>query len=133
MRFCKDKVNDERSKDIRSSRYVKLKLITELNSRDILQIDATVITGVLILLTISFVSEDGTQQKGNEIFKIAWTLGIIIPFAVSAILATNEILSTKPEPKNFRLAIVVLRVGFYYIIIGIVGIGILQILLILSS
>ena len=55
-----------------------------LEEREILQIDATIITGILILLTISFTGENGTQLKKSdliwpEIGKTVFTVTIIIP------------------------------------------------------
>jgi hypothetical protein len=41
-----------------------------LEVKDILQIDATIITGILILLTLSLASENETQLKNAEIMKI---------------------------------------------------------------
>jgi len=109
--------------------------MTELHGRDILQIDATIITGVLILLTISVAGDHATQIKkdrlvGPEIFKIIWTVGIIFPFAISAILVLNQ--WQKPTP-DFRWTIGIMKIGFIYAMIGIGGIAAVQINLILSS
>ena len=125
----------------------------DLHSRDILQIDATIITGILILLTLSVTGENvRPQQQENaeinenvmaqqkkvevvhkyaEALKTGVTISIIIPFAVSAILVINDILSTKPN-NNFQNAIRAMKLGFGYIIVGISGIAIIHILFIYS-
>ena len=62
-----------------------------LDSSSILQIDATIITGILILLTVSsFAQTDGTAQtdpqKMINHFKNVAIVVIILPFATSAML-----------------------------------------------
>lgn len=121
-------------------------MIDELRSRDILQIDATIITGVLILLTLSFQGENVSQQNSGENMsqaqfnekvarlnyaedlKTVWTMTIIVPFAFSALFVIESILNTKTKRNYFQWAIGAMRMGFGYIIIAIVGIGLLQII-----
>lgn len=57
-----------------------------LDTSSVLQIDATIITGVLILLTVS--SFAGASQSNNDFvtnFRMISTLVIILPFSASAV------------------------------------------------
>lgn len=63
-----------------------------LDIRDVLQVNATVITGILILLTIT--SFTGKQQNGSNTFFdqfiIISTIVIMIPFSISALLSLQN-------------------------------------------
>lgn len=94
----------------------------------------------MILLTISFAGENGTHVNENqtqvkkaeivkaETLKIVWTVSIIVPFAVSALLATSLYSSEKSTLIIWSVGI--MRIGFGYIILGIGVIAAYQIYLI---
>ncbi|AIC16638.1 hypothetical protein [Nitrososphaera viennensis] len=61
-----------------------------LENKEILQADATVIVGVMVLLALG--NLDATDYGSRAITSILFIAvsGIIVPFSVSAILATTE-------------------------------------------
>lgn len=81
----------------------------------IIQIDATIITGILILLTIS-----NLTHKEKEFWLPKAVTSIVIPFAFSAILAIWQILkefSTTPEGNFVPISLVLMGIGFLYLIV----------------
>lgn len=96
-----------------------------LEDKDILQIDATVIAGVLILLTLSFgisdtTSGDSGDVTAKKIIKGTIIISIIGPFSFSAMLVIEEILSPNPRRKpGHRTALRAMQIGFGYVIAGI--------------
>ena len=87
----------------------------------IIQINATIITGILILLTITkFVRKTEEFWLPKE---VSW---IVIPFSVSAILAIWEVLKEygdNPEGKFIPVSLLVMGIGFIYLIIVIMKIS----------
>jgi len=80
----------------------------------IVQIDATIITGILILLTIT-----NFVRTTNEFWLPKAVASIVIPFAISAMLAIWEILkefSTTPEGNFIPVSLIMMFVGFIYLI-----------------
>lgn len=77
--------------------------------RDIAQIDATVIIGVLILAGMTTINPNpniSEQTRTAEAFAITWEL--ILPFAISAILALAGIV---------KIAKILTAVGFGFMLI----------------
>lgn len=80
----------------------------------IIQIDATVITGFLILLTIT-----NLIQTTKEFWLPKAVSTIVIPFAISALFAIWQLLkdfSTTPEGNFIPISLVVMGIGFLYLI-----------------
>ena len=94
----------------------------ELGKSDILQINATVMVGVLILLTL------GTLRHLTPTIIGFITASIIFPFAVSSIMVIISEVSTEDKVKssqlmNLRLfpaSIMAMIVGFVYVIAAVV-------------
>jgi hypothetical protein len=77
--------------------------------RDIAQIDATVIIGVLILAGMTTINPNpkiSEQTRIAEAFAVTWEL--ILPFAISAILALTGIV---------KIAKILTAVGFGFMLI----------------
>ena len=95
----------------------------ELSNRDILQINATVIAGVFILLSIMF--------AGNSSFEFIRELAIFIYFvggffALSGFVASLAEISTNEGRKNSSLktAKILMIAGFATLFIGFVSTGV---------
>ena len=88
-----------------------------LEDKDIIQVDATVIIGVMILLTLSigFDSSINTQKEEN-ITRLMITLAIIAPFTASAVLAIMTNLSTNYTEQLKKTSIIIMAIGFGYLI-----------------
>ena len=72
-----------------------------LSNKEIIQIDATIITGLLILLTISSFVQVGDQSPiGRTPFEVAAFL--IVPFALSAFIAVAHSFITVWEQKVIK-------------------------------
>lgn len=87
----------------------------EIDVMSIIQIDATIITGILILLTIT-----NLTHKEKEFWLPKAVSSIVIPFAISALLAIWEILkeySTTPEGNFIPMSLILMGIGFLYLII----------------
>jgi hypothetical protein len=90
-----------------------------LDDNSIIQVDATVIAGVLILLTLSSISlgpEKKVIESIYDLYKSGLILATIAPFAFSAVLILLGNFASKP-PKNYlkragRLAMY----GFFYMV-----------------
>lgn len=77
-----------------------------LDERDLIQVDATAIAGVLILLTLTSITTDNSQIKFTySLFLGSFIVAAIVPFSISAIL----ILKGNFHPR--QRAISVLRVA----------------------
>lgn len=87
----------------------------EVDSIAIIQIDATVIAGILILLTITkFV------RTTEEFWLPKAVSSIVIPFAISALLAIWQLLkdfSTTPEGNFIPVSLLAMAIGFLYLIV----------------
>jgi hypothetical protein len=87
-----------------------------LDDNTLLQTDATVIAGVLILLTIYSLkpgkSPESRRERFTNTFVAIAIVTVIIPFSVSAILILNP-----TYPGN---AVQLMTAGFLYLIVGIV-------------
>jgi len=81
--------------------------MAELSSETILQIDATIITGILILLTI------GRTNTSYEISK--WTSSVVLPFVVSAIIELIMSVLIDPPDLMRQFSISFMIIGFGYI------------------
>jgi hypothetical protein len=123
-----------------------------LGESEIIQIDATVITGVLILLSLSLGIANPGAPSGNpsssnltgtfnpelkftgtfplvfalEIIKGILILSIVIPFADSALWAIRAHSGTNRTADNNQ-AVQLMRYGFIYLMIGIGAIVVMQV------
>jgi uncharacterized membrane protein YczE len=95
-----------------------------LEDKDIVQIDATVIAGVLILLSLSLV-ENPASAIANwiNLIKNVLIMIIIAPFAYSAfnvisISIENDFTQDEMEEKK-GFSLILMRTGFAYIIVTI--------------
>lgn len=91
--------------------------VMTLEDKDIIQVDATVIIGVMILLTLSigFDSSINTQKEEN-ITRLMITLAIIAPFTASAVLAILTNLSSNYTERLKKTSIIIMAIGFGYLI-----------------
>ena len=88
-----------------------------LEDKDIIQVDATVIIGVMILLTLSIGFDSSINaQKNASITRLMITLAIIAPFTASAVLANLTNLSNKYTEQLKKTSIIIMAVGFGYLI-----------------
>ena len=98
-----------------------------LKPSEILQVDAMVITGVLILLTVSGAqfSNEATLGKISAITSLL----IILPFSLSALMIARlelkrsgkEPVSEEFEKKQLRFGIKYMVAGFIYLLISLSG------------
>lgn len=88
-----------------------------LDDKDIIQVDATVIIGVMILLTLSIGFDSSINaQKDASITRLMITLAIIAPFTASAVLAILTNLTNKYTVQLKKTSIIIMAVGFGYLI-----------------
>jgi hypothetical protein len=88
-----------------------------LEDKDIIQVDATVIIGVMILLTLSIGFDSSVNaQKNASITRLMITLAIIAPFTASAVLAILTNLTNKYIEQLKKTSIIIMAVGFGYLI-----------------
>jgi hypothetical protein len=88
-----------------------------LEDKDIIQVDATVIIGVMILLTLSIGFDSSINaQKNASITRLMITLAIIAPFTASAVLAILTNLTNKYTEQLKKTSIIIMAVGFGYLI-----------------
>jgi hypothetical protein len=91
--------------------------VVTLEDKDIIQVDATVIIGVMILLTLSIGFDSSiNSQKDEDITRLIITLAIIAPFTASAVLAIMTNLSSKYAEQFKKTSIIIMAVGFGYLI-----------------
>jgi predicted membrane channel-forming protein YqfA (hemolysin III family) len=77
-----------------------------LEDRDIVQINATIIAGALIFLTISSVAFTH-EERVTILTAIGFSLGLLLLFSISSIYATTE---------RKDLSIQYMKIGFGYFI-----------------
>jgi uncharacterized protein YbjT (DUF2867 family) len=88
-----------------------------LEDKDIIQVDATVIIGVMILLTLSIGFDSSINaQKNASITRLIITLAIIAPFTASAVLGILTNLTNKYTEQLKKTSIIIMAVGFGYLI-----------------
>lgn len=91
--------------------------VMTLEEKDIIQVDATVIIGVMILLTLSIGFDSSiNSQKHENITRLMITLAIIAPFTASAVLAIMTNLSSNYTEQLKKASIIIMAVGFGYLI-----------------
>jgi uncharacterized protein YbjT (DUF2867 family) len=92
-------------------------VLLTLEDKDIIQVDATVIIGVMILLTLSIGFDSSIiAQKEENLTRLLITLAIIAPFTASAVLAILTNLTSKYTEQLKRTSILIMAVGFGYLI-----------------
>ena len=92
-----------------------------LEDKDIIQVDATVIIGVMILLTLSIGFDSSINaQKQENLTRLMITLAIIAPFTASAVLAILTNLTSMYAEQLKKTSILIMAVGFGYLIFVIV-------------
>jgi uncharacterized protein YbjT (DUF2867 family) len=92
-------------------------VLLTLEDKDIIQVDATVIIGVMILLTLSIGFDSCINaQKEENLTRLLITLAIIAPFTASAVLAILTNLTSKYTEQLKRTSILIMAVGFGYLI-----------------
>ena len=92
-------------------------VLLTLEDKDIIQVDATVIIGVMILLTLSIGFDSSINaQKEENLTRLMITLAIIAPFTASAVLAILTNLTSKYTEHLKRTSILIMAVGFGYLI-----------------
>jgi hypothetical protein len=90
-----------------------------LEDRDIIQIDATVIAGVLILLTLSSVQYSENTRASTIFLKSGFIFITIVPFAFSAFNEIDTILRKGNTEKRRRWSLFLMNIGFMYMILAI--------------
>ena len=89
----------------------------DLEDKDIIQVDATVIIGVMILLTLSIGFDSSINaQKEENLTRLMITLAIIAPFTASAVLAILTNMTSKYTEQLKKTSILIMAVGFGYLI-----------------
>ena len=97
-------------------------VLLTLEDKDIIQVDATVIIGVMILLTLSIGFDSSINaQKEENLTRLMITLAIIAPFTASAVLAILTNLTSMYTEQLKRTSILIMAVGFGYLIFVIVA------------
>lgn len=92
-------------------------VLLTLEDKDIIQVDATVIIGVMILLTLSIGFDSSMNaQKEENLTRLLITLAIIAPFTASAVLAILTNLTSKYTEQLKKTSILIMAVGFGYLI-----------------
>lgn len=92
-------------------------VLLTLEAKDIIQVDATVIIGVMILLTLSIGFDSSMNaQKEENLTRLLITLAIIAPFTASAVLAILTNLTSKFTEQLKKTSILIMAVGFGYLI-----------------
>lgn len=92
-------------------------VLLTLEDKDIIQVDATVIIGVMILLTLSIGFDSSMNaQKEENLTRLLITLAIIAPFTASAVLAILTNLMSKYTEQLKKTSILIMAVGFGYLI-----------------
>jgi uncharacterized protein YbjT (DUF2867 family) len=92
-------------------------VLLTLEDKDIIQVDATVIIGVMILLTLSIGFDSSMNaQKEENLTRLLITLAIIAPFTASAVLAILTNLTSKYTEQLKKTSILIMAVGFSYLI-----------------
>jgi uncharacterized protein YbjT (DUF2867 family) len=92
-------------------------VLLTLEDKDIIQVDATVVIGVMILLTLSIGFDSSINaQKEENLTRLLITLAIIAPFTASAVLAILTNLTSKYTEQLKRTSILIMAVGFGYLI-----------------
>ena len=92
-------------------------VLLTLEDKDIIQVDATVIIGVMILLTLSIGFDSSINaQKEENLTRLLITLAIIAPFTASAVLAILTNLTSMYTEQLKRTSILIMAVGFGYLI-----------------
>jgi hypothetical protein len=92
-------------------------LVMTLEDKDIIQVDATVIIGVMILLTLSIGFDSSIiSQKDQNLTRLMITLAIIAPFTASAVLAIMTNLTNKHAEQLKKTSIIIMAIGFGYLI-----------------
>ncbi len=95
-----------------------------LQDRDIIQINATVIAGVFVLLTVRIFA-GALPEHVEQFFKAFYVASIVIPFAVSAIITIIGSLSERETEREkykwfrnvmFFIGKILMIVGFLYLI-----------------
>ena len=92
-------------------------VLLTLEDKDIIQVDATVIIGVMILLTLSIGFDSSINaQKEENLTRLIITLAIIAPFTASAVLAILTNMTSKYTEQLKKTSISIMAVGFGYLI-----------------
>ena len=92
-------------------------VLLTLEDKDIIQVDATVIIGVMILLTLSIGFDSSINaQKEENLTRLIITLAIIAPFTASAVLAILTNVMSKYTEQLKKTSILIMAVGFGYLI-----------------
>jgi len=88
-----------------------------LEDKDIISVDATVIIGVMILLTLTVGFDSSIkEQKEENLTRLIITLAIIAPFTASAVLAILTNLTNKYREQLKKTSILIMAIGFGYLI-----------------
>jgi len=86
-----------------------------INARDLLQVNATIITGILILLTLVASNRIPTP------IEITLILVTVIPFVISCVFILIGILrSDRDRKKDFKIASIATIGGFVYLTLAII-------------
>jgi hypothetical protein len=81
-----------------------------LEDKDILQADATIIVGALILLTLSKLF---APEKSQQVFNAYITVIAVVPFSFSAFFI--ELINLLPNPVFFQAALLSLMARFVHL------------------
>lgn len=106
----------------------KVSRLLPLDEKDIIQLDSTIIVGLLILLTLtSIVSENSATKLFYTIGFGGFVLGAILPFSLSVVFVIKGTFLNQPRKKYMAKAVLSTLLGFYYlmgVVVFIVGVSI---------
>ena len=95
-----------------------------IDANSILQVDGTVIAGILILLTIKSFKKDGSELPTKIKLTPKQACGyVIVPFSISAAFMIFGSLVTTFDMTGFQLASISTIIGFVYLIVVIIAIN----------
>ncbi|MFY3741358.1 MAG: hypothetical protein HMLIMOIP_001813 [Candidatus Nitrosomirales archaeon] len=89
-----------------------------LQDRDIIQIDATVIAGALVLLSLTTLGRSDADPFISKMILVV-TISILVPFAASAIAAIGKWRASATE-ESIKIARFAMVAGFWYLIVGLI-------------
>lgn len=98
--------------------YRRIDELSQKKNINVLSINATVITGVLIFITLGSLFTSGEESRILERLPILLTASIVIPFASSSLLYVVE--------RKHNFGVLLMWVGFLYLIISVVIIAIVK-------
>jgi hypothetical protein len=96
-----------------------------LDDRDILQTNAAIIAGILILLTLTSITNTATNE---DVMRLSLTLLTIAPFTISSAIILHNNFAISRVERQVRIAGRLSMVGFVYMTVTIAAVVIFYII-----